>query len=160
MSFLALKMLHILSAAILFGTGIGIAFFAWVGSRRAIHSNDIGALRNILRMTVFADFCFTAPAVVVQLITGFALVKSLGWSFASPWMMAVGGLFVLVGVCWLPVLWIQMRLSTLATGAETVESLPPVFHRFFAWWFALGIPAFAAMLGLFWMMVAKPLAVT
>ena len=142
-----------------FGTGIGIAFFAWVGSRRALRSDDIGALRNILRMTVLADFCFTAPAVIVQLLTGYALVKALGWSFASPWMMAVAGLFVLVGICWLPVVWIQMRLSTLAIGARAVESLPPAFHRLFAWWFALGIPAFAAMLGLFWMMVAKPLAI-
>ena len=155
-----LKTLHILSAAILFGTGIGIAFFAWFGSRRALRAADIGALRTILRLTVLADFCFTAPAVLVQLGTGYALVRLLGWSFSSPWMLAVGGLFALVGLCWLPVVWIQMRLSRVAEQTPDVKALPTSFHRLFAWWFVLGIPAFAAMLALFWVMVAKPFSMS
>ncbi len=160
MSFLALKTLHILSAAILFGTGIGIAFFAWFGSRRALRTHDLGALRTILQLTVLADFCFTAPAVLVQAATGYWLVKALGWSFTSPWMLAVGSLFGVIGLCWLPVVWIQMRLRTLALLAPSVTALPKQFHRLFAYWFALGMPAFLALLALFWLMVAKPLPIT
>ena len=153
------KTAHILSAAILFGTGFGIAFFCWFGYRSALRSGEIGALRAILRLTVVADAYLTAPAVVFQALSGLALMHLLGWPFASAWSIAVWCLYVLVGVCWLPVVAIQVQLKREAERATSMAALSAQFHRRFRWWFALGIPAFAAVLVIFYLMVAKPLAV-
>jgi len=158
-AFLVWKTAHILSATILFGSGIGIAFFCWFGYRNAMKSGELVSLRAVLRLTVIADAWLTAPAVVLQALSGIVLMKSLGWSMASAWSTAVWGLFILVGLCWLPVVWIQIVLKTEAARVSTVEALLPQFHRRFKWWFALGVPAFMAMVLLFYLMVAKPLPV-
>ena len=153
------KVAHVLSATILVGTGIGIAFFCWFGSRLAMARDEIGALRIVLRFTVLADAVFTAPAVVFQFVSGVALLEHLRWSWHSPWALTVLALFIFVGACWLPVVWIQMRLSRLANTAPSVSELPPAFMKLFRIWILLGIPAFACVMALVFMMVAKPLPV-
>jgi len=154
------KTAHVLSAAVLFGTGIGIAFFCWFGYRSALRSRDIGVLRSALRWTVIADTWFTVPAVVFQVVSGLVLMGLLGWSMASPWSLAVWSLFSLTGACWLPVVVLQIWLHGVAVRAPSIEALPARFHGWFRLWFALGIPAFTAVVLLFYLMVAKPLAVT
>jgi uncharacterized membrane protein len=154
------KTAHVLSAAVVFGTGLGIAFFTWYGSRAALRAKDIGALRLVLRYTVVADAFFTAPAVAFQAASGLLLVERLGWPQLSAWTLAVWSLFVLAGVCWIPVLRIQVVLSREAQAAAMVEALPGSFHRLFRWWVALGIPAFASVIAITALMVAKPLSVT
>ena len=154
------KTAHVVSAAVIFGTGLGIAFFTWLGSRAALRARDIGALRLVLRYTVVADACFTAPAVAFQAATGVLLVERLGWQQLSAWTFAVWTLFVLAGACWLPVLRIQALLARAAQRAASVDTLPDAFHRMFRWWVALGIPAFAAVIAIFWLMIAKPLPVS
>jgi uncharacterized membrane protein len=156
----AWKTAHILSAAIVFGTGMGIAFFCWGGYRRAIRTSDIGALRTTLRLTVIGDACFTAPAVVFQAISGLVLGDLLGWPLLSAWSIAVWTLFVATGACWLPVVYIQWALSREAEKCSSVNALPAWFHRWFRAWAALGVPAFAAVLAIYFLMVAKPLAVS
>lgn len=151
------KTAHILSAAILFGTGLGTAFFCWFGSRRALHAKDLGALRQVLRLTVNADDWFTTPAVVFQVLSGIVLMRQLGWAWISEWAIAVYCLFVLMGACWVPVVELQRRLSREADRASSIEALPAKFHRWFRWWFVLGIPALTAVIILFYLMVAKPL---
>jgi uncharacterized membrane protein len=154
-----LKTVHVVSATILFGTGLGTAFFCWFGYRRAKRARDLAALRAVLRLTVIADWVFTTPAVLVQAASGLALMHVLGWAWFSPWSTWVFGLFVLTGACWLPVVALQVRLAAAAERAESFETLPPAFGTWFRWWFALGVPAFAAVLTLFYLMVAKPLPV-
>lgn len=153
------KTAHILSAAILFGTGLGIAFFTWFGYRGAMRSRDIGALRPVLRLTVIADACLTAPAVAFQAVSGVVLMNYLGWPLAGAWSIAVWTLFLLVGACWLPVLYIQARLRHASEHAASIDALPAWFHAWFRLWFVLGVPAFAAVIAIYWLMVAKPLAV-
>ena len=49
------------------------------------------------------------------------------------------------------------RMARIAQEClETGAPLPPLYKRYFWWWFALGWPAFIAMLVIFWLMVAKP----
>ncbi len=158
-SYLFWKFAHVSSATILMGTGIGIAFFCWFGSRQAIAHGEIGALRIVLRFTVIADAIFTAPAAIFQFVSGAVLLEHLGWSWHSPWTLSVLALFVLVGACWLPVVWIQIQLSRLANAAPTITQLPPRFLRLFRIWLLLGLPAFASVVMLVFMMVAKPMAV-
>jgi uncharacterized membrane protein len=158
-SYVYWKTAHIISATILMGTGVGIAFFCWFGSRAAIRDRNIVALRMVLRFTVLADALFTAPAVVVQAVTGAMLMSLAGWPWISPWSVGTIGLFGLVGACWLPVVWIQWRMKKLADHALDSDTLPQMFTSLFRAWMLLGIPALAAMLTLMFMMVAKPLAV-
>jgi uncharacterized membrane protein len=153
------KTAHVLSAAILFGTGLGTAFFCWCGYRSALRSGELAPLRTILRLTVIADAWFTAPAVVFQAISGLVLARFLGWPYVSAWSLAVWGLYGLAGACWLPVVAIQMRLRREAQRAVSLEALPAAFHRLFRLWFVLGVPAFTAVVMIVYLMVAKPLAV-
>jgi uncharacterized membrane protein len=155
---LLLKAAHVLSAAVIFGTGIGIAFFTWFGYRGAMRGGSVEALRSTLRLTVVADACLTAPAVAFQVASGVILMNAYGWPFMSAWSIAVWGLFLVAGACWLPVLVIQARLARASREAASTAALPPGFHRMFRWWFALGTVAFAAVIAIYWLMVAKPLS--
>ena len=154
------KTAHVLSAAILFGTGLGIAFFCWIGFRRALRTADIAGLRLVLLLTVLADALFTAPAVVFQAVSGLVLMQLHGWSHTSPWSVAAWLLFLFTGACWLPVIVMQVWLSREADRVPSIAALPARFHRWFRLWFVLGIPAFTAVVVLFYLMVAKPLAIT
>ena len=152
------KTAHVIAAAVVFGTGLGIAFFAWFGYRRAMAVGEIDGLRSVLRLTVIADSCFTAPAVVLQLVSGLVLMQLNAWSLSSAWSIAVFVLFGLVGVLWLPVVVIQILMSREAYRVTSVKDLSARFHRRFAFWFVLGIPAFLIVIGIFYLMVAKPLS--
>ncbi|HET7198927.1 MAG TPA: DUF2269 domain-containing protein [Burkholderiales bacterium] len=152
------KTAHVISATVLFGTGLGTAFFCWFGCRAAVRGGEIATLRALLRLTVIADAVFTAPAVLFQAASGLVLMGLLGWPYFSAWSIAVWGLFALVGACWLPVLAIQVHLERTARRAASIGALPGSFHRFFRIWFVLGVPAFAGVVIILYFMVAKPLA--
>jgi uncharacterized membrane protein len=146
-------MVHILGATVLFGTGLGIAFFMWQAHR----TGDAGAIAATARIVVVADFCFTLPAVIVQPATGVWLALDLGYPILDGWLLVAILLYVFVGACWLPVVWIQMRLRRLAEQAHHAGSaLPGAYYRLFRIWFALGWPAFLSVIAIFFLMIAKP----
>lgn len=148
-----LKLLHILGAAVLFGTGAGIAFFMLMAHR----SRDVAAIAHTARIVVIADMVFTASAVVAQPITGIALAQVAGHSLTDFWIVASVVLYVFVGCCWLPVLWLQKRMRDLAIAARQAGSpLPPDYERYFRTWFVLGWPAFIGMVGIFFLMITRP----
>ena len=148
-----LRWLHVIGAAVLLGTGAGIAFFMWMAHRNgkpAIVAHTAG-------IVVIADFVFTASAVVVQPVTGLLLAKLAGWPLGQGWLAVSLALYVVAGLCWLPVVWIQVRLRNLARIAERdATPLPPEYHRLFARWLWLGVPAFLSVLAIVWLMTAKP----
>lgn len=153
MTYEVVKLIHILSAAVLFGTGAGIAFFML----RAHASRDPATVAAVAKIVVLADFVFTASAVVIQPVSGLVLIAIQGYSLTEPWLLAAYGLYLLTGLCWLPVVVIQIRLKALAELAvETGTELPTTYHRLYRWWFGLGWPAFAAVLATYWLMVARP----
>lgn len=123
MSYLLLKWLHLVGAALLLGTGLGIAFFAWFGVRMARRTGDLGLLRGVLRLTVIADFAFTAPAVVLQLASGLALWALAGQPWTHRWLLLVLGLYGGIGLLWLPVVVLQMRMRDLALAADGMAAL-------------------------------------
>src|SRR5262245_2203893 len=61
MEYLAVKWLHILSSTVLFGTGIGSAFYLLCVSLQ----RDSRTVCAVVRWVVVADWVFTTPAVVV-----------------------------------------------------------------------------------------------
>src|SRR5262245_2280483 len=102
----ALKFVHLMGASVLFGTGLGIAFFTWMAHR----TGDVATIAATARIVVVADAVFTASAVVVQPISGALLAWSIGYSLLDGWIAASLVLYVLVGLCWLPAAWIQIRM--------------------------------------------------
>ena len=103
------------------------------------------------------SYCFTAPAVIVQLASGLWLVDRLGMSYSTFWIRTALLLFFLIGACWLPVLWLQWRARELARDAAARGTeLPAAYHRAMRWWFWLGWPAFLGVIAVFWLMVVKP----
>ena len=148
-----LKTAHILSAAILFGTGLGTAFQMWAAHRRG----DVRAIAAVARNVVRADFWFTTPAVVVQPATGAGLIWLSGIDPLASWLIAVYALYIFVGACWLPVVWLQIRARDVADAALRADApLPSAYFRYMRFWFLLGWPAFAAVFVIFWLMTAKP----
>jgi uncharacterized membrane protein len=144
---------HVLGAAVLLGTGAGIAFFMLLAHR----SGNPGVIAHVAGTVVIADALFTATAVVMQPITGLLLAKWIGWPLTTPWILLSAGLYVAIGLCWLPVVWIQWRIRNLArTAVATAAPLPRSYYRLFRLWVLLGIPAFAFILVLLWLMVSRP----
>lgn len=153
MIYLCVKMLHILSGAVLFGTGMGIAFFMVWANR----SRDPAVIAAVARIVVVADMIFTAAAVVAQPLSGLWLVHIQGYSLLEPWLVVAYVLYAVTGAFWLPVVWIQVRLARLAEAAAVEGgALPPLYWRLYRIWFAMGFPAFAAVIGIYVMMVFKP----
>ncbi len=153
MAYLILKWIHIVSATILFGTGIGSAFTLFMANR----GGDVAAIYFAARHVVLADWVFTTPAVIVQLVTGIALLHTLGLSFAEPWVLWGLVLYLFAGACWLPVVWMQMEMRDMAKQAlHAGAPLPARYWRFDRWWTGLGALAFPAILVVFYLMVFKP----
>jgi uncharacterized membrane protein len=152
--YLALKFLHVVGAAVLFGTGLGIAFFLFMAQRKEAPATIAATLRTV----VIADYVFTATAAIAQPVTGFILVYVAGYSLAQTWILASLALYILVGACWLPVVVLQIRMRDLAEQAVAAKArtLPPRYHRLARVWFWLGWPAFLSVLAIFWLMIAKP----
>lgn len=151
--YLILKWLHILSATVLVGTGAGIAFFKWVTDR----SGDVRAIRIVSERTVLADWIFTTPAVILQLITGLSMAFFADFPIWTGWVFYSLCLYVLAGCCWLPVVWLQIRMRDLSRSADTQKTqLPQQYWVYAKIWFWLGVPAFSALVIVYWLMVFKP----
>jgi uncharacterized membrane protein len=151
--YLWIKTLHILSAGVLFGTGLGIAYFKWTVDR----SGHVGAIRVTSEKVVIADRIFTSVAVVVQPITGIELAQIAGFPLLEGWIGYTLLLYVLIGLCWLPVVFLQIRMRDLARTADRDGMpLPDRYWRYCRMWHWLGVPAFSLLLIVYWLMVFKP----
>lgn len=153
MSYFILKYLHIIGACVLLGTGAGIAFFMLI----AHLSGSAVKIAAVARIVVLADFVFTATAVVAQPITGVGLAWVVGYPLSEGWIVLSIILYIVTGLFWLPVVWIQIRLRQLSEEAvATGTALPRAYHRLFWTWFACGFPAFGAVMAILWLMIARP----
>ncbi|MDB5966621.1 MAG: hypothetical protein JWQ72_3121 [Polaromonas sp.] len=151
--YLTLKWLHILSSVLMVGTGFGSAYYMFSANR----SGNIAAQAVVARLVVRADWWFTTPTAIVQPATGLAMAWLAGIPLTTPWLAASIALFVFAGACWLPVLWLQVRMNRLVQEAvRSGQGLPAVYRRYVRWWEWLGYPAFVAMLVIFYLMVNKP----
>lgn len=153
MEYFAVKWLHIISSTILFGTGIGSAFYLLLTSL----SRDRNAIAVVSRLVVWADWVFTTPTVILQPLTGFYLLHLMGIPLNTHWVRWSVILYVIAVCCWVPVVWIQMRMRDCAREAIGGDDvLPPIYWRYLTAWILLGIPALIAFLLVFYMMVFKP----
>ncbi|WP_281973838.1 DUF2269 family protein [Ruegeria faecimaris] len=150
---LILRWFHVIGACVLLGTGAGIAFFMLMAHR----SRDPRFIAQTAAIVVLADMLFTTTAVVLQPISGGLLAFRLGWSLVEGWVLLSLLLYVLTGVFWLPVVWMQIKMRNLAQeAADRDTALPRSYSILFRLWFACGIPAFLAVLAIVWLMISRP----
>jgi uncharacterized membrane protein len=148
-----LLLLHVIGATVLFGTGAGIAFFMVMAHR----TRDPKLIAHVAETVVIADTVFTATAAILQPVTGYLLAQSIGWSLEEGWIALSLLLYVVTGIFWLPVVWIQIHLRNLARAAAAKGlPLPPAYFSLYRIWFACGFPAFFAVIGILWLMLNKP----
>jgi len=151
--YLLTKLIHVLSSTLLFGTGIGSAFYLLVSTLR----RDAVVVAAVARIVVVADVLFTATTAVLQPLSGWWMVRVSRMSLDQAWLQWSIWLYVLAIACWLPVVWLQVRLRDIATEAAARKlPLPKSYDRLFLWWVLLGIPAFFAFVAIFALMVIKP----
>jgi uncharacterized membrane protein len=153
MTYLVMKWMHILSSTLLFGTGLGSAFYMFFVSR----TRDSQAIAVVVRHVVIADWIFTTPAIILQPLTGFYLTHLAAIPLTTPWILWSVVLYLLAGAAWLPVVWMQIRMRDMAAAAANCRGpVSAQYWRFLRIWVALGIVAFAALVAVFYLMVAKP----
>ena len=152
MEYLVLKWIHIVSSTVLFGTGIGLAFFYFAAHRM----EDLAAIKFATRIVVLGDFIFTTPSGFIQIISGTLLTWQAGWTLDATWLWIALVLFEFAGACWLPVVWLQIKMHKIARDATDLSQLPVVYWRYFRQWVLLGSLAFPALLAMFLLMIAKP----
>ena len=153
MTYLILKYLHILSMVLLFGTGLGSAFYKWMADR----SNNIEHITITNRNVVLADWLFTTPTIIIQPISGFSLAYLADIPLSTFWISASLAFYLLAGACWIPVVWLQIRMKKLAdTALKNNSPLTEDYWRCTRMWFWLGIPAFISMVIIVLLMVFKP----
>jgi uncharacterized membrane protein len=153
MTYLWIKWLHILSSTLLFGTGLGSAFYMFFASR----TRDPRVVASVVKHVVVADWVFTTPAIILQPVTGFYLMQLAGYPITSPWILWSVALYLVAGAAWLPVVWMQMRMRDQARDAmNSGTALPGIYWRYLRVWVLLGAVAFLALVVVFYLMVAKP----
>jgi uncharacterized membrane protein len=153
MTYIVVKLVHILSATVLFGTGIGSAFYLFMANRE----KNVAGIYFATAHVVIADWLFTTPAIVIQLVSGLWLLRLAGYSLTDGWVRWALALYIFAGLCWLPVVWIQIRMRDMAKAAlQTGAALPDAYWRLDRWWMLAGALAFPAVTVIFYLMIAKP----
>jgi uncharacterized membrane protein len=147
------EVIHILSASVLFGSGAAIAFFMLMAWR----SGDVAGFALASKHVVIADWLFTTTAVILQPVSGVTLALMAGYPLTTPWLLTSYALYVFIGACWVPVVWIQIKVRRLSqAAADSGEPIPATVHKLMRIWMILGWPAFIALIGIFGLMVFKP----
>lgn len=151
--YLLVKWVHVLSSTILFGFGAGTAWYQW----NAHLTGEPKTMARVGRMVVRADWIFTGTSGIVQPASGLMLVHLAGYSPLEPWLIVTYALYAIAFVCWVPVVWLQIKAQRLAQVAmASGEPLGSAYRRTMQLWFVLGWPAFLGLMGVFWLMIAKP----
>lgn len=153
MEYLLTKWVHILSSTLLFGTGLGSAFYMFFASL----GRDPRVIATVVRYVVIADWCFTTPTIILQPLSGFYMVHLAGYPLTSTWLLWSMILYLVAGAAWLPVVWMQIQMRGLAQeSAAAGSALPARYWQFLRAWVALGVVAFVALVVVFYLMVLKP----
>ena len=154
MEYLLLKWLHILSATLMYGTGLGSAFYKFMTDR----TGNLPAIVETNRLVVLADWLFTTPTVILQPITGLLLIHSAGYPLTSNWIVLALVLYAIAGACWVPVVVLQNRMRDLSRQCmDRDQTLGSEYARMMRLWVGLGIPAFSALIVVYYLMVFKPM---
>jgi len=152
MIYLSLKTIHLLSMVVLFGTGLGSAWYKWMSDR----SGNVAHIAQTNRQVVLADWLFTTPTILIQPLTGVGMLVVLDIPYTTLWVVMSVLLYGFAGACWIPVVWLQIKMQKLSEHAsKTGTVLPEQYWRYARYWFWLGVPAFISMVLIVLLMVYK-----
>lgn len=153
MEYLVAKWVHVLSSTLLFGTGLGSAYYMFFASR----TRDPHVVAVVVRYVVLADWLFTTPTILIQPLSGLYLASLANLPLTTPWIAWSIVLYLVAGAAWLPVVWMQMRMQRMAEDARRAGApLPAAYGRYMRAWVALGVVAFVSLVVVFFLMVTKP----
>lgn len=147
-----IRLLHVVSSALMFGVGVG-AFWFMVTS---VRSGDPAAIAVTIRNAVRAEWSIAVPVAVVQPTTGYLLMRQLGYPLDSPWFYAVAALYVAAGMCWVYLVKAELKLRSLTRGHPAGAGLPAGFLSLYRRWTRLALASFAGVLAIFVLMVFRP----
>lgn len=151
-----IRLIHVVSSALMFGVGIGAFWFMLA----ALRSADIALIAATTRNAVRAEWFIAAPVAVVQPTTGYLLMLHLDYSLHSRWFLALATFYILAGMCWVYLVKAELKMRHLANVAlaspRAATPLPPQFHALSRRWRRLALGSFAGVLTIFWLMVFRP----
>jgi len=154
-TYLIVKTLHIISATLMVGTGFGTAFYLFWANR----SGSVAAQSVVSHWVIKADWWFTTPAVIFQPLSGLWMLYERGYTVSTMleqnWVWMTLGLYILAGICWLPVVWLQIRMAKIAEKAhkENADTIPEPYWRYARRWELLGYPAFCATIVIYFLLI-------
>ncbi|MBL8199560.1 MAG: DUF2269 domain-containing protein [Chromatiales bacterium] len=147
-----IRLLHVVSSALMFGVGVG-AFWFMVTT---VRSGSPAAIAVTTRNAVRAEWFIAAPVAVIQPTTGYLLMLQFGYPLQSLWFYAVATLYIVAGMCWVYLVKAELKLRGLAAAHSASPALPDEFGALFRRWTWLAVGSFAGVLGIFWLMVFRP----
>lgn len=147
-----IRLLHVVSSALMFGVGVG-AFWFMVTT---VRSGNPAAIAVTTRNAVRAEWFIAAPVAVIQPTTGYLLMLQLGYPLQSVWFYAVAALYIVAGMCWVYLVKAELKLRGIAADHSTSLAMPEQFGALFRRWTLLAVGSFAGVLAIFWLMVFRP----
>ncbi len=151
-SYYVMKYLHILSAVIMVGTGFGSALYVFFANR----SGSLTVQHFANSMVVRLDWYLTTPTVIIQPLTGWWLIQHVGWQWNSAWLMSAYILYLLIGLAWLPVVWLQVKMYRCTAQALRLNTaLDERYIIYQRYWERLGYVGFSGAIVVFYIMVSK-----
>lgn len=146
--------IHVLSATILFASGI-ITAIVMIEAFIRKHPKDM-ALSS--QRVVRADWYMTLPSATTQAATGIILVHLMNIPFSTLWVVWTIILYSFSIILWVIVVQLQIHIAELAQISWYQKTpFPKVGWTYFKWWVVLGWPTFFCFLIIFWLMVTRPI---
>jgi uncharacterized membrane protein len=150
----ALKFVHVLAAATMFGAWLCLAIVMLRGHR----SGNPSVVAVTTQFVVDVEKMVMAPAIAAQPISGFSLAWAIGLSPLSEfWIVVSLGLFVVAVACWIGALRVEIRVRRLSRqSALDAVALPHDYRRMFHAWSALAAAGMLATTAIFALMIWQP----
>jgi uncharacterized membrane protein len=151
---LAIKFVHLVGAAAMLGTWLGVAIFMLLAHR----SDNPSVVAVTSRFAVTVQLRVMIAAVAIQPISGFALAGAIGVSPVGEfWLVLSLPIYALIVAAWIVALRTEIRIRDL-TRQAALDSVPlsEPYRALFRRYSAFTWPALAGTVVLFLLMTWQP----
>ncbi len=150
---LAIKFVHMIAMAVMFGTWVCTALFMLLGYR----SRKASLVALTARYVVRAELTLMIPAIALQPLAGFPLAVAIGDRLDEYWLEASLAIYAVVVAAWLANLIIALRIRKVTREAAlSIKALPKIYRRLFFTWSAISVAGLAGMIAIMALMVWQP----
>jgi uncharacterized membrane protein len=150
----ALKFVHVLAAATMFGAWLSLALMMLLGHR----SGNPSVIAVTARFVVDVEKIIVGPAIAMQPISGFPLAWAIGLSPLNEfWIVLSLGLFAVAVACWIAAFRLEARIRSLSRQSSLrAVALPNHYRRIFHAWAAIAALGLLATAAIFALMIWQP----